>query len=279
MPARGEVLVAIVNNLHDFAIARDNHWYRIPVASANNLLKDRWPPGWLALYQTKAFGSDAHLVRHFAQVLEIRKAYRWQLLQVSSRDPKRNRLYYQLMLGTLKQLPEPIVSRRLRRIVFIPTTWTKFVNAVEINDLWDDSPLEDRLWAEFKRLTIKAERQEYVETGDRRYFLDFAIYCTAGKIDVETDGDLWHANPERAAQDNVRDNDLETQGWRILRFNSSQINEQMAEYCVPKVVDNIARLGGVDEVGRVVPRKLDLQTLDGVQQLGLFDDTSTADDG
>ena len=31
MGARGEVLVAIMNNPLDFAIARDQHWYRIPV--------------------------------------------------------------------------------------------------------------------------------------------------------------------------------------------------------------------------------------------------------
>ena len=29
-----QVLVAIINNEQDFAIARDHHWYRIPVRSA-----------------------------------------------------------------------------------------------------------------------------------------------------------------------------------------------------------------------------------------------------
>lgn len=43
--------------------------------------------------------------------------------------------------------------------MFIPTTWEKFVNAVEINDLYDESSLEDQLWAQFKRLEISAERQ------------------------------------------------------------------------------------------------------------------------
>ena len=53
MTSRGEVLVAIINNHLDFAIAREKHWYRIPVSSKEKWLKDRWPPKWLALYQTK----------------------------------------------------------------------------------------------------------------------------------------------------------------------------------------------------------------------------------
>ena len=33
MSTRGEVLVAIINNRHDLAIARERRWYRIPVGS------------------------------------------------------------------------------------------------------------------------------------------------------------------------------------------------------------------------------------------------------
>jgi very-short-patch-repair endonuclease len=83
------------------------------------------------------------------------------------------------------------------------------------------------LWAELKRLQVWAERQELVQVNSRIYFLDFAIYCIKGNIDIETDGDLWHANPARAAKDNVRNNDLETNGWKVLRFNSQQIQEQI----------------------------------------------------
>jgi len=39
MGSRGEVLVAIMNNLLDFAIVRDQHWYRIPVGSTSITLK------------------------------------------------------------------------------------------------------------------------------------------------------------------------------------------------------------------------------------------------
>ncbi len=262
---RGEVLVAIINNSSDFAIARDQHWYRIPISIAHKRLEKRWPPQWLAFYLTRVFGHESHAVNYYARVLDIRKVYRWELFPDNFPDKKRNHRYYQLFLQPLQRLPKPILSRHFRRIIFIPTTWHKFINAVEINDLYDESPLEDRLWAEFKRLQLLAERQELIKAKEHDYFLDFAIYCARGNIDIETDGDSWHASPERAAEDNVRDNNIKTAGWRVLRFNGVQIREQMQEYCLPTIKENINQLGGVDE-GGIIPRVI------GSNQLTLFDD-------
>ncbi len=240
-------------------MARDRGWYRIPVSSVQKRLKDRWPPQWLAFYQTKVFGPEAYAVNYYADVLEVRQVTRLQLFPDQPDHEKAHRRYYQLILASLQRLPKPILSRRWRRIIFIPTTWEKFINAVEINDLYDESPLEDMLWAEFKRLKISAERQEFVEVKGRMYALDFAMYCTSGKLDVETDGDTWHADPERIPLDNLRDNDLETADWRLLRFNGHQIREEMAEYCLPTIAQNINKLGGVDEETRMVPRHIQLE--------------------
>jgi len=271
MSQRGQVLVAILNNLLDFNIACERCWYRIPVSSVEKWLQDRWPPQWLAFYQTKIFGEEAFSINYYAQVVEIRKVYRWQLLPDQPRDEKSQRRYYQILFDRLRRLPAPVTSRRWRRIVFISTTWEKFIAASEINDLYDESPLEDLLWSELKRLSIHAERQEFIEIGEQTYNLDFAIYCAIGKLNVETDGDTWHANPEKAAQDNVRDNNLETAGWKLLRFNTQQIREEMAQYCVPAIVKTVNKMGGVDE-GGVLARKIDLNAPDGLHQLGLFDD-------
>ena len=84
MAKRGEVLVAILNNKPDWAHVRDQHWYRIPVANATKWLGTRWPPQWVAFYQTKAFASDMWSVRYYAEVLAIREAlshdlYGWRL--------------------------------------------------------------------------------------------------------------------------------------------------------------------------------------------------------
>jgi very-short-patch-repair endonuclease len=267
-PANGEVLVAIMNDLHDFRVARDQHWYRVPIDSAEKWLKRRWPPQWVAFYQTSVFEDEKHAVNYYARVLDVHEAFRSELFPDEPRTGKGMRRYYQLILGPLERLPQPILSRRLRRIVFIQTTWRKLLKAAEINDLYDESPLEDQLWAALKRLQIRAERQLLVEGPGRSYFLDFAILCAKGNLDVETDGDTWHANVQRAPLDNQRDNDIDTLGWHLLRFNTYQVREQLSEYCIPSIVENITRLGGVEE-GGIIPRRI---ALGGSQQLSLFDE-------
>ena len=268
---RGEVLVAIVNNLEDMRIAREEGWYRIPVFSARKWLKGRWPPRLLAFYQTKVFGPEAYQVNYCAEVRHIRQVSRLELFPDTPRNhPKADRRYYQVLLGDLRPLPVPIRSHRLRRIVFIPTTFEKFNAAVEINDLWDESPLEDRLWAILKQARIRAERQYPVPIKNHTYFLDFVIFCNEGKIDVETDGDTWHIGPESAQVDRERNNNLATRGWQVLRFNTAEVRERPVEYCVSKVAETINRLKGLDHTTGV-PVRYDPDDPLGPQQLSLFD--------
>ncbi len=273
---RGQVPVAIMNNQRDFAIAHDQNWYRIPVRSVERFLKKRWPPEWLAFYQTKVFGPKAHAVRYYARVLDIRQVFRWELFPDEPHDDKSSKRYFQLILTPLQELPQPIFSWRWRRIVFIPTTWIKFISAAEINDLYDDSPLEDRLWAVFKRHEIPAERQFFIQAQDQRYALDFAIFCDQGKIDVEADGDTWHADRARIPLNNERDNDLISLGWSVMRFNGLQIREKSTEYCVPKLMKTINRLGGV-ETEELVPRKFNPDDPVGPGQLMLFEEAAGYD--
>jgi hypothetical protein len=54
----------------------------------------------------------------------------------------------------------------------------------------------------------------------------------------------------------------------VIRFNDAQIREKLASYCVPTIVENINKLGGIEE-GKIVPRKIDLN---GLIQPGLFDE-------
>jgi very-short-patch-repair endonuclease len=268
MSKKGEVLVAIVNNKNDFAELRENQWYRIPVPSADKWLRDAFPPKWLAIYQTKIFGEEAYCVNYFAKVRDVKQVYRYDIFPSEPINEKTNNKYYQIFIEPLMPLERPVYSLRRRRIIFIPTTHDKLMAAEQINDLYDESPLEDAMWIELKRLEVYAERQEFFEIKKREYALDFSIYCLAGKIDIETDGDYWHSHPEKRAEDSIRYNDLTSVGWHILRFTSQQVREQMAEYCVPKVKDTIDNLGGLD-VGKFLPRKMNRPT--GTYQPSLFD--------
>ena len=162
-----------------------------------------------------------------------------------------------------------------------PFYFELFAAAREINDLYDESSLENRLWGELKRHQILAERQELVKVKvpaesdpsgrmeNRDYFLDFSIYCKNGKIDVETDGSYWHDNPERAQIDRPRDNALVTAGWTILRFDDHDIHERMADYCLPSIEKNIEKCGRLDD-GSLMGRNVSLKN-PGVYQMGLFD--------
>ena len=265
-----EVLVAVVNQPCDLATAWEQHWYRIPVSSAEKWLRPRWPPQWLAFYQPKVFGPEAFAVHYYAKVNEIRKVLRKELFSDEPRNEKSSKQYYQMILGPLQKLPRSIPSRRWRRIVFIKTTWHKFTHAQEINDLSDESPLEDRLWTQLKRIGLSAERQDFITANGNEYALDFAFYCSVGKMDVETDGDSWHSDPLRIPADIQRDNDLETSGWKLLRFNTSQLNDKMADYCLPTIVKNIQKLGGISNE-RLIPRDIQLEP-NSPSQMSLFDD-------
>lgn len=266
---RGEVLVAIINNTHDWHYAYDDQWYRIPVSSVRRFLKDRWPPQWLAFYQTRAFGEEKYSVRYYSRVVGIERKTRRELLPNDPPGEKSDKEYYRLQLEPLRKLPAPIASARWRRITFIPTLWEKFTTATEINDLYDASPLEDRLWAALKPYNLPLIRQEWVEINRNRYALDFAVYCARAKLAIETDGDTWHHSPEQADKDNLRDNDLKADGWQVLRFNTRRIMEETTTYCVPTIIDTINAWGGADD-GAFVPRFVD-PDVDSPRQLGLFD--------
>jgi len=270
---RGEVLVAIMNSKADMRLAREAGWYRIPVSSAKRFLsKCRWPPRWIAFYQTKVFGDERYAINYYAAVRRVQVVTRADLFPDLPRNhPKVNRKYYKLVLGELKALPQPIYSRRFRRVVFIPTTVEKFKIAAEINDLWDESPLEDRLWAIFKQARIQAERQYRVDVDDKIYFLDFAIFCTRRNVAVEADGDTYHIGGEPGEKDRKRNNDLESHGWHVLHFNTSEIHEHPVDYCTSKVMKAINRYGGLEnEAG--MPIQHNPKDPLGPQQLSLLDE-------
>jgi very-short-patch-repair endonuclease len=213
-------------------------------------------------------------VVYFGRVARINRAMREDLFPGQPPNPKSGREYYQLHLRSLERLPNPITSARPRRNPFIPTTWRKFSEAGQINDLFDESPLEDRLWQEFKARRIPAERQWEVEAGDRRYYLDFALLCNEGNVDVETDGDTWHKN--RTRQDNERNNAVASAGWHVLRFNTQQIREAAGTYCISQVETTINTLGGLQE--ETLTPRLFYELPEGhAQQLALFDSCPSYD--
>lgn len=260
-----EVLIAMLKEKSHFNNVKFENWYHIPVISTPK----RWPPEYIAFYQPKAFGIDAFRIRYFGHVSEILRTPYQELFPNKFESSKSDKMYHQVFIEKLEQLPRPIPSRIPRSNVFIPTTWKKFIQAEQLNDLFDESPLEDDIWEIFKKAKIFAERQWREPVGEYYYQLDFAIFCNKGKINVEADGDTWHAQRERMDKDNKRNNDLEKRGWHVLRFNGKEIREEKATYLV-QVQEMINTLDGLKEDG-LVSRKFSTDG-SGDQQLNLFEE-------
>lgn len=100
---RGQALIAIVNNPQDWRIVQEQRWYRVPVETAPR----RWPPQWLAFYQTKIFKDEAYAVRYFGRVNRIQKVKREALFPDELLNAKSQREYYQVFLDSLETLPRP----------------------------------------------------------------------------------------------------------------------------------------------------------------------------
>lgn len=175
------VLVVVVNDPTDLARARDEGWYRIPLARAPR----RVAADYLALYQTAAFAPEERWsVRWYAAVRGYKIALRRELIPNEPDHPRADARYYKITLGPLALLPRPVPSRRLRRITFIPTTLARLLQAEEINDLWIKSRAQERLWAALKQADLEVERQYPLREDLPQYVADFALFGPAARIAV-----------------------------------------------------------------------------------------------
>ena len=237
------VLVAIMNNKRDFAIAREKQWYRVPVKSAPRNLREL-SVKQIAFYFTKAFENEAYSVRWSGNIKRITIVRRRDLLPDEILDPRSKEDYFKIGLSELERLPAPIPSRRQRRVVFIQTTPSRLQSAKELNDLYHESPIEEELWQAFKSENIPAERQFFIDDKDGRFALDFAVFCKDRNIDVECDGDRFHLPTQRVKRDKKRNNVLESLGWSVLRYSSSDIFVRLPE-TLQQVKETITRYGGL----------------------------------
>lgn len=134
------VLVAVVNQPRDLALAQTAGWYRIPLARAPAQLA----ADYLAFYQTAAFGSERWAVRYYAPILRYRLATRLELLPDEPAHPRANERYYRIELGAVTSLALPVPAAKLRRVAFIATTFGELRRARDVRDLFhpaeDDEP-------------------------------------------------------------------------------------------------------------------------------------------
>ena len=153
------VLVAIVNNQRDLEIAREQHWYRIPV---ERLPRQGMDAAFLAFYQTRVFGPEKWSINYYAPTVHWEIVRRLEILPEERDHPRARELYYKVHLGDVQRLPRPIVSAKWRRITFIVTHWERLQTVTEIGELRHGTIWEERLWRALRRVGRLAE-DDYID--------------------------------------------------------------------------------------------------------------------
>jgi len=174
------VLVGVMPNPRDIEIAREKHWYRIPVKHGPKGIHAEI----IAFYFTGKFGADLRwAVHYFARRTGHELVRRIDLFPDQSGHPRAQEQYYMLQLGPIEEKDPPIVSLRWRRITFIQTTWDRFVRAREINDLFaTDDTLVDRVYNSLKERGIHPERAVSIHEGNQDFLVDLIIPCKNGSV-------------------------------------------------------------------------------------------------
>lgn len=131
------VLIAYLPSAADLLILQRERWYRIPQRNApRGLLAD-----YYAFYRGARFGSDRYSILHYARRRGHELVRRRDLLPDQPDHPRAADIYYQVQFGPLLTLPQPIVSRSWRRVLFAHTTWDRLQAARQIGDLFRHDPL------------------------------------------------------------------------------------------------------------------------------------------
>lgn len=238
-------LVGIVPRKNLWDLIQNEKWYHIPVESAPNNAE---LAEYLGFYFPAVFGKEMrYKVNYYSKVNKIEIVKRLELFPEETKHKRVDSNYFKFYLGDIKELKRPIPSTKWRRITHIPTSFEKLMNAEEINDLYDASPLEDKMYLEMKKRKIATERQFYVKVAKQFYCLDFGIFCSKGKIDLECDGEEYHSSPIALANDRERNNELTSHGWQVIRFSGKEINRTM-DNCFVKVERTISNLGGISKL-------------------------------
>ncbi len=233
------VLVVVVNHPADLARAREQGWYRIPL----NRAPRRIAAEHLAFYQTGSFSSEERWrVQWHAPVRGYRIVTRRELIPEEPAHPRAEERYYRVELGPLVPLPDPIPSRRLRRITFIPTTMARLYQAQEINDLWARSSGQEALWAALKEADLEAERQYPLREDSPQYVADFALFCRGGRIALIVEDEPRGDN--EVCENSPPDYLLAAQDWTPVRATQIAL---LAEPWVwaAHLAALVERLGGI----------------------------------
>ncbi len=175
------VLVAYVPRPEDFELIRLERWYRVPQRHAPKGLHAEY----FAFYFGRNFGTQKWAIYYYARNLGHELVTRIDLFPDQTDHPRVNEPYYKVQLGPILSREHPILSLRWRRVTFIHTTWDRFEDAREINDLFvEGGQYVDRLYATLKEQGIQAERNYRVSEPGAAYDVALMVPCRLGRVEI-----------------------------------------------------------------------------------------------
>jgi hypothetical protein len=136
-------------------------------------------------------------LRYYAPIEGHELPTRGDLIPSEPDHPRAGQWYYKLQLGPLARELPPIVANRWRRVTFIITSGDRFVNAVEINDLFEQESPVGQLYVRLKELGIAVEREWWIGEEGAAHPVDLALPTGAGCLPV-TFGDRLGADQRPA---------------------------------------------------------------------------------
>ena len=230
------VLVSVLKNKADLKYLKKDNWYRIPV---NKCPKRKF--AYLAFFEPGRLSGGLGCIRYFGKPETVETKNGSALLSFP-KDPQKK--YFKLVFARLNRLKKPVTNKNGMRVSFGFTTLAKLKKAREVTELFDVAPIEKMIQKALWKRGLKIFPEFPVSlSGNRKYRLDFAIFCRKGALNVECDSAKWHSMKSQRIKDKTRDKELKNIGWSILRLKEREITGKI-NTSVAKIVSRVKTLGG-----------------------------------
>jgi len=123
-------------------------------------------------------------LRYYAPIQSHELVTRRDLSPSEPDHPRPVGWYYKLQLASLEHKIPPIVANRWRCVTFIVTIGDRFMNALEINDLFEQESPAGQLYVKLKEWGISVERQWLIKEAGAAYIVGLALPVKNGWVPV-----------------------------------------------------------------------------------------------
>lgn len=175
------VLVGVINTKRDLSAAQDAHWYRIPQKKMLRGVNVEYLAFFLsgsALKKQQPSG-----IYYYAQRQGVELVYRRDLLPQQPNHARAGDVYYKVQISDLITKTPPVFNPNRRPVVFIHTTWDRFVHAQTIADLYSKADYYvDRIYHALRSSGLQPDRYWDAEQRQNGQGAHLRILCASGSV-------------------------------------------------------------------------------------------------